>query len=89
MFLSCQNSNGTFRLCVFYNHQMNTKQQIKHLLVMNDMTMTELCKRMSEKLGKPYSIYNISGKLNRDTIKYSEVKMLYDILGYELVLRKK
>lgn len=65
---------------------MNTKQQIKHLLVMNDMTMTELCKR---KLGKPYSIYNISGKLNRDTIKYSEVKMLYDILGYELVLRKK
>lgn len=68
---------------------MNTKQQIKHLLVMDDMTMTELCKRMSEKLGKPYSIYNISGKLNRDTIKYSEVKMLYDILGYELVLRKK
>lgn len=31
----------------------------------------------------------ISGKLNRDTLKYSEVKMLYDILGYELVLRKK
>lgn len=89
MFLSCQNSKGTFRLCVFYNHQMNTKQQIKHLLVMNDMTMTELCKRMSEKLGKPYSIYNISGKLNRDTIKYSEIKMLYNILGYELVLRKK
>ena len=68
---------------------MNTKQQIKHLLVMNDMTMTELCKRMSEKLGKPYSIYNISGKLNRDTIKYREDKMLYDNLGYELVLRKK
>ena len=68
---------------------MNTKQQIKHLLVMNDMTMTELCRRMSEKLGKPYSIYNISGKLTRDTLKYSEVKMLYDILGYELVLRKK
>lgn len=39
-------------------------------------------------LGKPYSIYNISGKLNRDTLKYSEVKILYDILGYELVLRK-
>ena len=40
-------------------------------------------------LGKPYSIHNISGKLNRDTLKYSEVKILYDILGYELVLRKK
>ena len=68
---------------------MNTKQQIKHLLVINEMTMTELCKKMSEKLGKPYTIYNISGKLYRDTIKYSEIKLLYDILGYELVLRKK
>lgn len=68
---------------------MNTKQQIKHLLIMNDMTLTELCKKMSEKLGKAYTIHNISGKLYRDTIKYSEIKLLYDILGYELVLRKK
>ena len=68
---------------------MNTKQQIKHLLVQNEITMTELCKRMSERLKKPYTIHNISGKLNRDTIKYSEIKLLYDILGYELVLRKK
>lgn len=68
---------------------MNTKQQIKHLLVQNEITMTELCKRMSERLNKLYTIHNISGKLNRDTIKYSEIKLLYDILGYELVLRKK
>lgn len=68
---------------------MDTKQQIKHLLVQNEITMTELCKKMSERLQKPYTIHNISGKLNRDTIKYSEIKLLYDILGYELVLRKK
>lgn len=68
---------------------MKTKQQIKHLLVINNMTLTELCKKMSERIGKTYTIYNISGKLSRDTIKYSEIKMLYDILGYELVLRKK
>lgn len=68
---------------------METKQQIKHLLVMSDMTMTELCRKMSVRLGKPYSIHNISGKLKRDSIKYSEIKLLYDILGYELVLRKK
>lgn len=68
---------------------MDTKQQLKHLLVMNDMTMTELCKKMSERLQQPYTIHNISGKLKRDTIKYSEIKLLYDILGYELILRKK
>lgn len=68
---------------------MDTRQQLKHLLVAQDMTMTELCRIMSEKLKKTYSIHNISGKLKRDTIKYSEIKMLYDILGYELVVRKK
>ena len=67
---------------------MDTKQQLKHLLVMNDMTMTELCKKMSERLQQPYTIHNISGKLKRDSIKYSEIKLLYDILGYELILRK-
>ena len=67
---------------------MNTKQQIKHLLVINEMTMTELCRKMSEYLGKSYTIHNISGKLKRDTIKYSEIKLIYGILGYELVLRK-
>ncbi|MBR1425278.1 hypothetical protein IJ579_06925 [bacterium] len=68
---------------------MDTKQQIKHLLLMRDMTMTELCRQMSKRLGKPYTIHNISGKLYRDTIKYSEIKLLYDILGFELVLKKK
>lgn len=68
---------------------MDTKKQIKYLLIMNNMTMTELCKKMSERINKPYSIHNITGKLNRDTIKYSEIKLLYDILGYELILRKK
>ena len=68
---------------------MDTKQQLKHLLISQEMTMTELCKQMSARLGKEYTIHNISGKLKRDTIKYSEIKLLYDILGYELVVRKK
>lgn len=68
---------------------MDTRQQIKHMLINADMTMTELCKRMSNRLGKEYSMHNLSGKLRRDTIKYSEIKALFDILGYEIITRKK
>lgn len=67
---------------------MDTKQQIKHLLLLNNLTMTELCRRMSERINKPYTIHNISGKLKRDTIKY-KIKTILDILGYEFVIRKK
>ena len=72
-----------------YNVFMDTKQQIKHLLLLNNITMTELCQKMSERISMPYSIHNISGKLKRDTIKYSEMKTILDILGYEFVIRKK
>ncbi len=72
-----------------YNLKMDTKQQIKHLLLMNNMTMTELCKKMSERINEPYTIHNISGKLKRDSIKYSEMKDILDILGYEFIIRKK
>ncbi len=73
---------------MFYNNKMNTKQEIKYMLLMNNMTMTELCKRMSKKLGKTYTIHNISGKLQRDTIKYNEMKEIFNILGYEISIRK-
>ncbi len=72
-----------------YNLKMDTKQQIKHLLLMNNMTMTELCKKMSERINEPYTIHNISGKLKRGSIKYSEMKDILDILGYEFIIRKK
>ena len=68
---------------------MDTKQQIKHLLILNNLTMTELCRKMSLRINQPYTIHNISGKLKRDTIKYSEMKTILDILGYEFIIRKK
>ncbi len=68
---------------------MDTKEQLKHLLLTKNMTMTELCRKMSQRLNKDYTIHNISGKLKRNTIKYNEIIMLYDILGYELVVREK
>lgn len=74
---------------MFYNFSMDTKQQIKHLLLLNNLTMTELCEKIGEKINRHYTIHNISGKLKRDTIKYSEMKTILDILGYEFVIRKK
>lgn len=68
---------------------MDTKELIKHLLLMKNMTMTELCEKMSNRINAPYTIHNISGKLKRNTIKYSEMKDILDILGYEFTIRKK
>ncbi len=80
---------STLNSSLIYNKEMDTRQQIKHMLINADMTMTELCKRMSKRLGKEYSMHNLSGKLRRDTIKYCEIKEIFDILGFEVTARKK
>ncbi len=68
---------------------MDTRQQIKHLLISSNLTMTELCGILSQKWGKDYSMQNLSSKLRRNTIKYCEMKDIFDVLGYEIIVRKK
>ena len=46
-------------------------------------------KRLREKKGWSSSLSNFSDKLRRETIRYREVKELAELLGYEIVWKKK
>ncbi len=63
---------------------MSVRSDIKTLLAENDISITSLAKKLSEKTGKYYSQSNISQKLMRQTLKYEEAKLIGEILGYEL-----
>ncbi len=39
---------------------------------------------MEQKLNKSYSIANLSNKLRKGSITYEEIKLIADILGYEV-----
>lgn len=68
---------------------MNLKKYIKSFLLYEDMTMTDLAKLLSEKTGKEYSRQGLYHKLVRETLRYSEAKDIFDILGYDLKPVKK
>lgn len=62
----------------------NAKQIIKTMLAQRGMTITA----MLEELGKKYpeyesSISNFSNRMSRDTILFSEMEAIADILGYQ------
>lgn len=61
------------------------KQQIKVALAERDMTLTDLYKKLVEKYNKEYSLQNLSSKINRNTLKYSEVQEIDEILQYDIV----
>ncbi len=63
---------------------MRVKKDIKMLLLENDMSITDMAKKMSERTGKHYSRSNISQKLIRGTLKYEEALLIGEILGYDL-----
>lgn len=61
------------------------KQQIKIALLERNITLTDLYNQLKEKYNKEYSLQNLSSKINRNTLKYSEVQEIADILQYDIV----
>lgn len=51
---------------------MENKKFIRSLLVLNNMTMSELAKLMTKELGKKYTRDSINGKLARESISLRE-----------------
>ncbi len=65
------------------------KKQIKILLLQEDMLLKELVPILSEKTGKPYSPGSLSHKIARNSLSYSEMVCIAEILGYEVKFVKK
>lgn len=62
----------------------NIKTQLKFLMSLNRVSMNELASKMSEKTGKHYTSAVLYGKINRDSISFTECQLIGEILGYKL-----
>ena len=73
---------------------MNKKQEqkiirneVKSYIIKEGFTMKKIAGLLDEE--SKVSLQNLSNKLTRGTIKYSEIKQIADILGYEIKWEKK
>lgn len=66
-----------------------TIAEIKFLLSNKGLTLTYLAQQLEQKLKKPYSVANLSNKLRKGSISFDEIKLIADILGYELKFTEK
>ena len=67
---------------------MSVKEDLKILLIKEGMTLTELAKLLSEKTDENYTVYGLSQKLSRSSMKYDEVKNIVTQLGYKIKFEK-
>lgn len=61
---------------------MDIKKYVKVQLAMNQMTLTELAKRMSELSGKKYTRDSLNGKFYRETLSVKEMELIAQILNF-------
>ena len=68
---------------------MNVRNEIKAQIVRAGYTMQGVVDRLSEEYGWSDSVSNFSAKLQRESIRYKEVVELADVLGYDIVWKKR
>ena len=67
-----------------------TRAKIKAFLASNGTTLTDVVKVMNERHpDEPTTQQNITNKLARETIKFSEVMEIADILEHDIVFKKR
>lgn len=64
------------------------KDEVKGYITLSGWQMGEVANKLSERKSK-VALQNLSNKLTKGTIKYSEVKKIADIIGYEIEWKKK
>ena len=63
---------------------MNISKRIKDILYQQNLTLTQLNDLLNERKGTNHSVQNLSRKLISDSLKYSDVEDILDVLGYSL-----
>ena len=68
---------------------MNIRNKIKAQIVRAGMTMQQVVDLLSDEYGWSDSASNFSNKLARGSLRYEEAVQLAEVLGYEIVWKKK
>ena len=63
---------------------MSIMNELKKVLLDVNVNLTELANALSKRLGKPYSMQNLSNKLRNETITHREMLVIADILCYDI-----
>jgi len=68
---------------------MSANEDIRILLLKECLTLNKLAKMYNAKNGHKLTPDGLSKKLRFNTLKYDEAKQLADVMGYDIVFRKR
>ena len=69
--------------------KLNIRNEIKAQIIRAGYTMQEVVDLLHDEYGWSDSVSNLSGKLQRGSLRYREAVELADVLGYDVVWQKR
>lgn len=63
--------------------------EVKEVIYNRGLTLKAVAEELGKRLGKKYSLANLSNKLRNEKITYREMKIIADILNCSLELTEK
>jgi hypothetical protein len=63
---------------------LTVKNDIKSIIVQSGWTMSAIIDALNEKFGRTDTVQNLSNKLTRGTLRYSEAQEIAEVIGYEI-----
>lgn len=67
---------------------MTAREFVKILLAKECITLKELARLASEKTNKKYTLDGLSHKMRLGTLRFEDVELFAEILGYKIDLKK-
>lgn len=68
---------------------MDIKSEVKYIISCEATTMKNVAERLCKEKGINLTLNNFSRKLRSNTIKFSEVDAIADLLGYDIKFVKR
>ncbi|EGT0683768.1 MAG: LLM class flavin-dependent oxidoreductase [Clostridium perfringens] len=68
---------------------MGIREDIKAYIISSGFTITKLAEELNKRNGSDYTVQNLSNKIRKEALKYSEVLQIADIIGYKIEWVKK
>lgn len=63
---------------------MGVKEDIKAYIVKSGWTISKVAEELNKRNGTDYSVQNLSKKINNETLRYTEVLQIANIIGYRI-----
>lgn len=68
--------------------ELSAKEQVKIMMVKEGLTAKQLAALLAEKTGKHYTQQSILHKISLSSFRFDEVKVIAELLGYEIDFKK-